>query len=188
MQTLEHSNQGAANPWFTDQARTYWLAYLLTGRREPSMEVAMEAVNFQEGASHFFSTRMPAWPRRVAIAKALAAIRDELAESANRTASNAFEEPALPPRNWALDGGTTKTDLERALLAIDAFPRCALVLSVFERVPLEDTASLLDAGPDVVRAAQTIGLQELTRNLAVARGWTSTAARSYVNPGEVQDV
>jgi hypothetical protein len=178
MQTLEQSNQGAAG--------IYWLAYLLTGRSEPSIDVAIDAAGFQEGASPFFSTWMLAWSRRVAIGKALAAIRDELAESLRRTVSKRFKKMALPPRTWALDGETTKMELERALLAIDLFPRCALLLLVFERVRLEDAAILLNADRDVVRRAQTIGSRELTRNLARARGWTSTRAKSYVITSEMQ--
>lgn len=57
-----------------------------------------------------------------------AAVRDDLAESARRTAL------------WR-DGETTRPDLERALLPIDVFPRAAaLMLLLFERVPANDAA------------------------------------------------
>ena len=56
--------------------------------------------------------------------------------------------------------------MERALLAIDIFPRCALLLSLFENFPLEDAATLLNEDPKLVAAARTIGLVELVRNLA----------------------
>ena len=68
------------------------------------------------------------------------------------------------------------------------FPRCALLLSVFEGMSPEDVAILLDADRDLVRKAQIIGLRELTRNLALAQGWTSTAAGSDVDTSEMQHV
>ena len=178
MQTLEQANKRAAD--------LYWLAYLLTGHRGLSVDATLEAVGSPDDANPFFSAWMVAWSRRVFIAKALATIREELAASARRTASERAERTALPPRNWTLDRGTKKAQLERALLAIDVFPRCALLLSVFEGVSLEDVALLLDSERDLVRKAQMAGLRELTRNLARNQGWTSTATRSYVITGEME--
>jgi DNA-directed RNA polymerase specialized sigma24 family protein len=179
MQTLEPANQCAAD--------LYWLTFLLTGDREVSLDVTLEALGFAQGANPFFSTWMLAWSRRVVIAKALAVIRDELATSAHRTASKCAQEFTLPPRNWTPDQDSTKAVLERALLAIDVFPRCALLLSVFEGMPVEDVAILLDSDRDLVRKAQLTGLRALTRNLARMQGWTSTANRSYVVTSELQD-
>ena len=178
MQTLEQANNHAAD--------LYWLAFLLTGRREPSVGLAVEVLGSREGASTFFSTWMLAWSRKVVIAKALAVIRDELQSSARRTRSRRAGKLALPLRNWAIQPDTTKVQLERALLAIDAFPRCALVLATFEGLPLEDSAILLDAGRELVRKAQIIGLQELTRNLAHIEGWSSTATGPAVLTGAMQ--
>jgi hypothetical protein len=83
---------------------------------------------------------------------------------------------------------TTKVQLESALLAIDVFPRCALLLSVFEGMSLEDVGILLNSERDLVRTAQMIGLLELTRNLARLHGWTSTATKSDVVTSEMQHV
>ena len=83
----------------------------------------------------------------------------------------------LPPRNWTLGRDTTKVRLESALLAIDAFPRCVVLLSVFEGLSLEDVAILLDSDRELIRKSQMIGLRELTRNLARLQGWTSNAAK-----------
>jgi len=185
MQTLEQSNPERSGDG-KGAAELYWLAYLLTGHREPSLDVAIEALDLLDGANPFFSTWMLGWSRRLVIAKALAAIREELAESAGRMASKRRQNRVLPPRNWAPGRDTTKVEIERALLAIDVFPRCALLLSVFEGMPLEDAATLLDAGRDLVRKAVTAGLRELTRNLARMHGWTSTAAKSYVITSEMQ--
>jgi DNA-directed RNA polymerase specialized sigma24 family protein len=186
MQTLEQANERVADPRFAGAFRIYWLAFLLTGHREPSLDVAIEALDFQDGANSFFSTWMLAWSRRVVIAKALAAIRDELAASARRTASKRAQKSALPLRNWVLDHHATKVQLERALLAVDVFPRCALLLSIFEGMSLEDTAILLDADRRLVRKGQMTGLRELTRNLARMQGWTSTATNRYVVTSEIQ--
>ncbi len=178
MQTLEQANHGAPD--------LYWLAFLLTGHREASLDVAIEALDFQDDQNPSFSTWMLAWSRRVVIAKALAAIRDELAASARRTASKRAQKSALPPRKWVLDRHTTKVQLERALLAIDVFPRCALLVSVFEGMSLEDAAILLDADRRLVQKGQMTGLRELTRNLARMQGWTPTATRGYVATSEMQ--
>lgn len=180
MQTLEQTNKRAL--------RIYWLTYLLTGHRELSVDMTHEALVLPDHVNPFFSAWMLAWSRRVFIGKALAAVRDELALSARRTASMRAEEPAPPVRNWILDRDTTKLQLESALLAIDVFPRCALLLSVFEGMSLQDVAILLNGDMDLVRKAGTIGLRELTRNLARSQSWTSTAAEPYVVTSEMQHV
>jgi len=183
MRILEHAKRYAADLHAAD---LHWLAFLLTGRREPSVEIAVETVTSQDYASPQFSTWMEAWARRIVIAKALSAIRGELQASAQRTKSKRMNGPALPAVDWALDQGTSKVELERALLAIDVFPRVALVLSVFEGVPVPDAAVLLDADPGVVKKARVLGLRELTSNLAKLQGWTSTASKPHVVHNETQ--
>ncbi|MBV8729249.1 MAG: hypothetical protein JO336_05520 [Acidobacteriia bacterium] len=59
-----------------------------------------------------------------------------------------------------LDTSTTKSDLERALLAVDLFPRAAVLLLVFERAPLKDAAILLDSEADLVQKAMVAGVRE----------------------------
>jgi hypothetical protein len=66
----------------------------------------------------------------------------------------------------------SKARIEEALLAIDVFPRAALLLLIFERVRIGDAATLLDADAALVRKAQAMALRELTANLA---GRTSQA-------------
>ena len=68
-----------------------------------------------------------------------------------------------------------KPELERALLAIDPLPRCAVVLSVFEKLPAEDIATLLNVNLERLRAAIATGLTELARNLAEFRDCLQTA-------------
>ena len=158
-----------------------WLATLLTGCREIACDVTVQSLPLVEKAGTFFSFWIEAWSRRIFIAKALAAVREELAESARRTALRAVENSELPPRSWTLDDETTKSDLERALLSIDVFPRAAVLLLLLERVPLNDAATLLDAAPDLVRKGLAIGARELTVNLAKLQGWESGATGSSPN-------
>lgn len=170
MKTWVQAKQNAVN--------LHWLATVLTGSGEIAVGVTVEAVPASDDPDAVFSAWMRAWSRRLVIARALTAVREELAESARRTALRRFEKSAIPPRSWVLDPGTTKSDLERALLSIDAFPRASVLLLVFERVPLRDAAILLDAEPDLVRKAQAAGVRELTINLARMQGWTPAAANS----------
>jgi len=150
-------------------ANLYWLAFLLTGQREASVDATVEALDSPEGNA-FFSAWMLAWARKVVIAKALAAIRTELAASARRIASTRDRHCSpRQPRNWTLASDASKAELERALLAIDAFPRCVLLLSLFEGLSIDDATVLLDADRDLVRKAQVCALQELTHNLSVMR-------------------
>jgi len=157
MPTLEQTNRQAAN--------LYWLAFLLTGNRETSLDAAVEALDAPDG-NPFFSTWMLAWSRKVVIAKALAAIRVELAASAQRIAEARSRKSASPSGNWTPARDVTKAELERALLAIDAFPRCVLLLSLFEGLSIDDATVLLDVDRDLVRKAQAFALAELTTNLA----------------------
>ena len=173
-------------------ADLHWLAALLTGSHEVAADVTLQAIAPADGADPFFVTWMHAWARRLVIAKALMAVRGELAESARRTALRRTESSPLPPRTWSLGRETSKSDLERALLAIDLFPRAAVLLLAYEHVPLQDAATLLDAEPDLVRTALAAGLRDLTINLARAHGWrealpVGTARREeyYVRPAEV---
>ena len=162
MPTLEIANNRAT--------ALYRLAFLLTGDRAWSLDVALEAIDSHDGEESFFSSWMVAWSRKVVIARALAGIRDDIVVSARRTASRRDDKIALPRRDWILDPDTTLDKIESAVLGIDAFPRCALLLTLFEKVSVDDVAVLLDEDRDLVRKGQVIGLRELTRNLARMQG------------------
>jgi len=147
-------------------ADLYWLALLLTGRQDISIDIAADGAASGDYASPFFEGWMRGWQRRLVIGKALTAIHDQLADSARRIQLARVSGSAMPPRNWSLHPDTTQADLERALLAIDLFPRTALLLLVFEGIRMADVATLLDADPTLIRKAQAIGLRELAANLA----------------------
>ena len=129
---LEQAKQCAAD--------LHWLATLLTGCRKIATDVTMEAVTPADDSNTFFSTWMQQWSRRIVIARALAAVREDLAHSAHRTALMRGQRSVLPPASWRLHESTTRADLEYALLAIEVFPRAAVLLLIFERVPLNQLA------------------------------------------------
>jgi len=159
-QTANNTANGASG------ADLYWLAFLLTGEQDISVDIAADAVVSGLDARPSFNEWMLGWQRRLVIGKALTAIRDQLRNSALRTQLARVNGRAMPPSNWSLDPGTTKADLQQALLAIDSFPRAALLLLTFEGLRMSDAASLLDAEPALIRKAQAIALYELTANLA----------------------
>ena len=159
-------------------ADLHWLATLLTGRREIAGGVTMQTMDHPACDSNpYFSTWMVAWSRRLVIAKTLTALR-AVRDVRRQPVSRRVERPALPPRSWVLDRGTPKSDMERALLSMDLFPRAAVLLLVFERVPLKDAAILLDADPDLVRKAQAAGIRELTTKLDRMQSWKTSATGS----------
>jgi hypothetical protein len=148
-----------------DTADLYQLAFLLTERQDLSIDIAADTAVSDDYTSPFFTEWMRGWQRRLVIGRALTAIHDELGDSARRT-QLARVHGSAAPRDWSLSPDTTKADLEQALLAIDLFPRAALLLLVFEGIRMADAAILLDADPTLIRKAQAIGLRELTANLA----------------------
>lgn len=173
---LSHSVQQQVN---IEKAATdlYWLAFLLTGRPDISIDIAADAAVAEDNENLFFADWMRNWQRRLVVAKALTAIHDELADSARQTEIAAGGDSRMP-RNWSLSPDTTKADLERALLAIDLFPRAALLLLVFEGVRIADAATLLDGKPELLKKAQAIGLRELTANLAATKR-SAEGAKSF---------
>jgi DNA-directed RNA polymerase specialized sigma24 family protein len=172
IQNTESDGMSAPQQAKNRAAALYRLAFLLTGDRARSLDVALEAIDSGDCTNSFFSGWMMAWSQRLVIAKALSGIRDDLAASARRTATLSIEKFALPPRDRLLDPDADGTgrQIETALLAIDVFPRSALLLTVFEGMSPDDAAILLDADRDLVRKARIVGLQELTRNLAPDAG------------------
>ena len=173
METVEHVKRNVAD--------LHWLATLLTGCRETATEVTFQALNPADDSNPFFSTWVHAWSRRNVIARALTAVHEDLARSARGMAAKPVEKGVFPPQSWALEQVTTKSDLERALLPIDVFARAAVLLLLFERVPLKDAAILLDADPELVRKALAAGARELTINLARMQGWQSAVNGSNTN-------
>lgn len=165
----------AENPKTVEQIKSeaaalYWLSYLLTGHREISIDIAADAAVSENTTNVFFTEWLHSWSRRITIAKALSAVRSELAESAQRVEMAGMDRSAAAPANWSLGTDTTKAEIEEALLAMDLFPRAALLLLTFERLRMADVTTLLDAQVTLVQKGHAIGLHELTANLARIKG------------------
>ena len=157
----------------------YRLALVLTGEREVRLDATLEALGTASNPNSSFVEWMSAWARRLVIAKVLSAIRVELAESARRTVSLRLRNQKLPLGSARLGEGPTAVQLERALLGIDVFPRCALVLTVFEGISVEDAAVLLDATVELLRKARTFALTQLLASLRQLQARTSDDCRPF---------
>ena len=154
----------------------YQLAFLITGSGELAAELAADAIA-SERALRLRHLHVTLWtPRLLVIEEALAAVVDEFVTSARRTVTNQPDLSDLPPANWKLDPDTTPTDLERALLDIDVFPRCAILLTVFEGLPVDTAAFLMNTNANLVRTGVAFASAELTRRLAEMQGWVRDAA------------
>jgi hypothetical protein len=79
----------------------------------------------------------------------------------------------------------SRPELERALLAIDLFPRCAFLLTFFEGLSVMNTSVLLDADRELVKAGQVRGAIELTRNLRWGHGWVPNLDSHEAPPSKI---
>src|SRR6185436_16912136 len=133
---LDNEAQAAFFRVFEEQhAELYWLAFLLTGDRERSGDALIRALDFKDGDNTTFRGFMISWARKLVIAEALAAIDFELRQSALRLQTpDPAEPPAVPPRGWISGQSITRPEFERALLSLDVFPRCAVLLTFFEKL------------------------------------------------------
>jgi len=145
-----------------NSSEIYWLIYLLTGNREGGgTSCAQVAVRENPGFTGFMSD----WARKLVISSALGTMRPQLQKSIEQVRSAHSGLPIGPLQPMSPEK-LTKTDLGRAVLAIDAFPRCVLVLTIFESMPAAEAARLLGVDTKLLKSAQAIALTELTRNLA----------------------
>jgi DNA-directed RNA polymerase specialized sigma24 family protein len=149
-------------------AELYWLAFLITGDQDQSVDAFTDAVEFDEPAPASQQS-MLSWARKLVIVAALDAVHSQVLDSKRRiqiAAKNCDPSCALMAPAFMRVQHVTKSDLEDALLAIDVFPRSALLLTFFEGLSVDEASILLDADWELVKAAQVEGALELTRNLA----------------------
>ena len=144
----------------------YWLGYLLTGDRERSVQAVIETIEMPDAANPFFESWMATWARKICIAKVIGYVTPNMSAPELRNRLRRLQAEAGRSSKSGIDPAAGKAELERALMAIDPFPRCALLLSVFERLATEDIGIMLNADRESVKTATAIGLIELTRNLA----------------------
>jgi DNA-directed RNA polymerase specialized sigma24 family protein len=145
----------------------YWLAYLITGDRERSIEAFARGLGSDESGPGFREFWY-GWVRKLVIGAALDTIRWELKRSRARTESGStrWRIPNLsaPPDLKHL----SRKDIEEALLAMDVFPRCTYLLAVLEDMPEEEVSVLLDADRKLLRFAKVQGAVEFARNLSAS--------------------
>jgi len=147
-------------------AELYWLAFLLTGDRERSVQAYTAALN-SEAPAPALQGFILAWARKLVIVAALGTMRRQLRESMLRTRATTADRLKDLGRLASVDlENFTKNELEEVLLAMDAFQRCAVILTVLERMPVQDVADLLGADDSTVKAAQARGMAEMTWRMA----------------------
>ena len=139
------------------RASLHWLARLITGGRRRCDPFAAGMPDTKDAANPFFAGWMVAWSRKLFIARVIGSVRLELEASLRRTRAQSLDGPPEPRLDYVA--------WERALPAIDLFPRCAVLLTVVEKFSLEDAAILLNADRNLVAGAAAIGLAELARTL-----------------------
>jgi hypothetical protein len=154
---------GAKEEYYERAEKLYCLALLFTGDSELSVNLTIETIASEDLCAAALNPSI----RANFIAKALASIRSELLVSAKRLASTQIEED-LPPVGWSFDRGTTKAQIENVLLAMDIFPRCALLLTAFEGRTLNDASILMSSDLELVLKGRITGLRSLARSLAVS--------------------
>lgn len=146
-------SKGFMNIFEEQSSELFSLAFLLTGDTDRSVEAFDRALNHDETEN----------PRELIIGEALGTMATELRRSRQRTAERAEDLPAgeklqARPR-------VAREEFEEAVISIDAFPRCAMLLTIFEGMSIRAASALLHADEALTRAAQRIGIVELTRNL-----------------------
>jgi hypothetical protein len=132
------------------------LAFLLTGDTERSVAAFDRALDHEETEN----------PRELVIGEALGTMRTELRTSRQRTAERA-DETAAGDAKLQKRPQIAREEFEEAVISIDAFPRCAMLLTIFEGMSIRAASALLHADEALIRVAQRIGIVELTRNLTV---------------------
>ena len=166
----------------------YWLGYLLTGDRERSVQAVIETLEMPDVANQFFEGWMVTWSRKIFIAKVLGYVVSTTCPSQLRTRLRRLH--SLTPRrfNRRIERAAGKPELERALLAIESLPRCALLLSVFEKLSIEDIGILLNVDRKSVKTATAIGMIELAQNLARNQKSPFTRSMRDVSFGAIEEM
>jgi len=166
----------------------YWLGYLLTGDPERSVQGVLETLEMPDAADPFFESWFITWGRKIFIAKVLGYVSPKASASELRIRLRRLQAETRQRSIRSIDSAAGKAELERALLKIDAFPRCALLLSVFEKLAVEDVGILLNADRQSVKTATAIGLIELARNLAGDRSSESAGRVSTASLRALQEI
>jgi hypothetical protein len=136
-----------------NMSELYSLAFLLSGTEDRGVEAFDRALDFEDED-----------PRQMIIGEALGTIRTDLRASKQRVARAADE--GLANARWKRRAYIGREEFEEAVVAIDAFPRCAMLLTIFEGKSIEEASLLLREDERLTRKAQQMGIVQLTSNLA----------------------
>lgn len=147
-----------------NSSELYSLAFLLTGNADRGVEAFNRALDAEED-NPAFDGFLNAWARKLIVVEALGTIATELLLSKQRVARAAEDEAPAGSRLQAR-AYIGREDFEEAVIAIDAFPRCAMLLTIFEGMSIRTASVLLNADEALTRKAQRIGILQLTRHLA----------------------
>jgi hypothetical protein len=147
-----------------ESSELYSLAFLLTGDTDRSVQAFDRALDFDE-ENVAFGEFMHSWARKLIIAESLGTIKAELRISKQRVA-RAPEDDLPSNTKWKRRPYISREEFEEAVIEIDAFPRCAMLLTIFEGLSIEAASVLLNEDEALTRKAQRIGVVQLTRSLA----------------------
>jgi hypothetical protein len=142
----------------------YSLALLLTGNADRSVEAFNRALDVDD-ENPAFGEFMSAWARKLIIVEALGTMKTELRTSKQRVA-RAAEPEVFSDTKWRRRPHIAREEFEDAVVAIDAFPRCAMLLTIFEGMSIQAASLLLNEDEALTRKAQRMGIVQLTQNLA----------------------
>jgi hypothetical protein len=143
----------------------YSLAFLLTGNADRSVEAFNRALDFEEPENPVFGDFMNSWARKLIVVEALGTMRTELRLSRQRVSRAAEDEVGSEPK-WKRRAYIGREEFDEAVIAIDALPRCAMLLTIFEGMSIKAASVLLNEDVALTRKAQQMGIVQLTRNLA----------------------
>ena len=133
--------------------------------------VVTDEISLEAPKTKLLASKLAGWSlsKVLIVVEALGTIKSELRVSRQRVARAA--EPDVPKNaKWNRRPHIPREEFEEAVVAIDAFPRCAMLLTVFEGMSIDEASVLLNENKALVRKAQRIGLVQLTRNLAEDSG------------------
>jgi hypothetical protein len=131
----------------------YWIAFILTGCEATSVNVTAEVLSTKSGNL-----------RRTVVIQSVAAKESDLRLARDRYQRQA-EYGLVSEFRAGLDAMPDFFDVRNALLAIDLFPRYALLLTVFEGFSVRDAAMCLDSNEQSICDARSDGLLSLARNM-----------------------
>ena len=160
---------------YTDEPpRLEWLTSLIMGDAVSEPVSTQSSVLLTEAGNPSFASWFAAWSRRLAVARALGRVRVELQDSVRRLELIDRTEPRSVARSdWRRLCSVNRVHIERGIAGVDLFPRCALLLTFFEKLSLVDAAMLLGVRKETVAKAQAIGLAQLSRILVGGQGWAT---------------